>query len=97
MFILDDVVWVVEHRRSVNVVGKNGADKGIDSTVMHIASSKEKALAWMRANRDVDKHSPRWWWALYPERLDSGCIAEGAKELEYYKPKPMRRVKSQPM
>lgn len=60
-------VWLVELRKQVK------SHKEMDCTVLHVASSRSKALAWAKWNLDVEAKDEgrRWWFAIYYETVDS--------------------------
>lgn len=52
-------------------------------TVAHVASSRGKALAFIRANTDYGGYE-KWHWAIYEELVDNPDIILADDNLRYY-------------
>lgn len=59
-------IYIVEIRE------KNGDE----ATLIHLASSKEKAIEYCKENPDCARRDELWWWAVYVEELDNPEFAE---------------------
>ena len=56
-------VHILEHRNNLD-----------ENTIAYIASSREKAEAYMRSQPDFDDVPTKkclWWWAIYKESIDA--------------------------
>lgn len=54
-------IWLVEHR----------CKQWADGTFGHVASTREKAIEWILANKDFDLYLHQWWWHLSCEKVDA--------------------------
>ncbi|WP_337174498.1 hypothetical protein [Paludisphaera sp.] len=69
------IVWVVMH---YEIMGPSHSSR-VDSVQFHVASSLEKAEAYIRSHW-VESHS---WWQVHPHVVDSDESDEG-DEVHYY-------------
>lgn len=84
------LTWVVEHR----CLDAPSSEK-FETVIMHLASSKERAIKFMKRSRGADP-SDRWWWAVYTMVVDDygdcednlAFFDQEAKQLDFQPYKP---------
>lgn len=68
-------VFVVEQRQG----------KDVYSTVAYIATSKQRAQAFCRMNKDFDSGND-WWWAIYSVAVNDETVAGSCQDLHFMLP-----------
>ncbi len=73
-------VHVVEHREILHIPGP-GQQHNMETVVMHVASSREKAVAWIKA---TDWTGDDGYLAVSEETVDNIDLALASEHLEFY-------------
>lgn len=76
------VVHLIEHREIVHIPGQ-GQQYDMDITTMHIASSRAKAIKWIKAESKTG-HWERGYFAIMAEAVDEKKLASIDSDLEFY-------------
>lgn len=57
-------IWIIEYKEE----DENGID--FITKLVHLSSSKENAIKWIKNNSDYSGDENNWWWTIYKLTVD---------------------------
>jgi hypothetical protein len=78
-------MYLIEYRSKLN------SRSTLEADVALLASTKQKAIKWIKKNKDYS-NAKIWWWAIYEIELD---IDPQFDDIQFYSPNG-KRLKNQP-
>jgi len=70
MNVENGIIWIIEFREYL-YFGDLGDIHHEDTVVVHVSSSREKAIEWCQKNLNYGAKGAPWWFTIYREGIDS--------------------------